>query len=477
MASAASLATRVEEHVQTMARESGFTELTMRGIRQAVGKAVGQEMKSKVEKALVKAAVEQVLASPLFTDPASGQVKAPSSDGVRRESDANVFTQPTSPPTEAGGEPSLAAAALGVYRCVKKAVLRETAELSSAKRGTLQPGETIVAVESLRVDGPGTLQRVRCERGWTSILSSSGNVLLEPTAESAPEAAAEATAEAEPSTIAAAETASAQKESSPKPSADSSPASSPEVEGSNTAARKRKRLSLGLSDEEEDEDEDDTVLPAPSEVEWVQCEEAGCGKWRRLPAHIKAADLPDRFVCTMNHWDTARASCEAAEEAEHNEQPAEEEDEQDEAEADASASSSAGRRGSSRNKSVGRLTDAQQKAVARLKNRDTLSTIAALGDEEEEEPSDNEDEMEHVERDHFVQAKAAKKRPAAAAASGAAADSAMAGGLESPQASEADDDYDSGPSQAVSKKPRRAAAEKQMAAQSSIFYDDAMEDR
>jgi hypothetical protein len=43
--------------------------------------------------------------------------------------------------------------------------------------------------------------------------------------------------------------------------------------------------------------------PQPDEPEeWVQCEEDGCGKWRTLPAHVKASKLPDRFVCSMAHW-------------------------------------------------------------------------------------------------------------------------------------------------------------------------------
>ena len=394
--------------------------------------------------------VEKVLESAVFQQPAE--------EDARRQSDANVFTQPASPGAGAPRAPSAKAAA--VYRCVKKAVLREAAEMSSAKCGTLQPGETVVVVEISEVAGPddSTVQRVRCEQGWTSVLSSSGNVLLEPvSAEAAvePPSAEESPASADASPEGPNQTANA----------DASPDGSG---GTATAARKRKRLSLGLSDDEEEE-EDDAPPPPPPEVEWVQCEEDGCGKWRRLPAHVKASDLPDRFVCHMNHWDATFASCEAPEEPEHNEQPAGEgaEDEDDEEEEEEDEGARARRRSSARNKSFGRLTAAQQKAVARLKNRDTLSTIAALGDDDEDEDEEEQhsiDEVEHVESE-FIQAKAAKKRSAPPTSEATA----------EAQDDEAMDEL--GPAQTISKKPRRAAAEKQLAAQSSIFYDDAMEER
>lgn len=41
--------------------------------------------------------------------------------------------------------------------------------------------------------------------------------------------------------------------------------------------------------------------------EWVQCEK--CEKWRRLPRHISAKDLPEVWFCTMNTWDPRSASC------------------------------------------------------------------------------------------------------------------------------------------------------------------------
>jgi len=35
-------------------------------------------------------------------------------------------------------------------------------------------------------------------------------------------------------------------------------------------------------------------------VEWVCCEK--CNKWRKLPPHISASDLPDVWYCSMNTW-------------------------------------------------------------------------------------------------------------------------------------------------------------------------------
>lgn len=47
-------------------------------------------------------------------------------------------------------------------------------------------------------------------------------------------------------------------------------------------------------------------------LEWAQCEK--CNKWRKLPQHIKSSTLPDKWYCTMNHWDPVRASCSIPEE-------------------------------------------------------------------------------------------------------------------------------------------------------------------
>jgi hypothetical protein len=52
---------------------------------------------------------------------------------------------------------------------------------------------------------------------------------------------------------------------------------------------------------------DHTVSHSDSEDdgtdEWVQCEAPGCGKWLLLPPHVRAASVPERFVCALNTWD------------------------------------------------------------------------------------------------------------------------------------------------------------------------------
>lgn len=46
-------------------------------------------------------------------------------------------------------------------------------------------------------------------------------------------------------------------------------------------------------------------------LEWVQCEK--CEKWRKLPTHISADELPDVWYCSLNTWNPASASCDAPE--------------------------------------------------------------------------------------------------------------------------------------------------------------------
>ena len=47
--------------------------------------------------------------------------------------------------------------------------------------------------------------------------------------------------------------------------------------------------------------------------EWVQCDLPSCAKWRRLPSHVKASTLPNRFICQMISWDPSKARCDAPE--------------------------------------------------------------------------------------------------------------------------------------------------------------------
>eukprot|EP01043_Picozoa_sp_COSAG02_P038752 COSAG02_NODE_3010_length_7554_cov_14.731590_4_plen_1222_part_01 len=49
--------------------------------------------------------------------------------------------------------------------------------------------------------------------------------------------------------------------------------------------------------------------PSTPIVEWAQCDDPTCGRWHELPAHVRASDLPRRFVCAMNKWDAAKSSC------------------------------------------------------------------------------------------------------------------------------------------------------------------------
>lgn len=49
----------------------------------------------------------------------------------------------------------------------------------------------------------------------------------------------------------------------------------------------------------------------PENLEWVQCEK--CEKWRKLPPHVSADELPDVWYCSMNTWNPDSASCTAPE--------------------------------------------------------------------------------------------------------------------------------------------------------------------
>ena len=55
--------------------------------------------------------------------------------------------------------------------------------------------------------------------------------------------------------------------------------------------------------------------PAKKVTQWVQCERPNCKKWRKVPANIDRATLPDRWFCEMNKWDPERAFCDGPEES------------------------------------------------------------------------------------------------------------------------------------------------------------------
>ena len=64
----------------------------------------------------------------------------------------------------------------GVWHCVKKAVVRAGAALTSSKAGRLKPGDVFTALEVRAVEGQ---LRVRGDFGWVSVRSLGGNCLLE----------------------------------------------------------------------------------------------------------------------------------------------------------------------------------------------------------------------------------------------------------------------------------------------------------
>jgi len=81
------------------------------------------------------------------------------------------------------------------------------------------------------------------------------------------------------------------------------PAPAPEPEPPKKPGRKRGRPARNQTIQKETDDKDN--------VEWVQCEK--CEKWRKLPPHISADELPDTWYCDMNTWNPESATCSAPE--------------------------------------------------------------------------------------------------------------------------------------------------------------------
>merc|ERR1712232_1351414 len=75
-----------------------------------------------------------------------------------------------------------------------------------------------------------------------------------------------------------------------------------EAEVAKKPGRERGRPARNQSQKENDDGDD---------VEWVQCEK--CEKWRKLPPHISADELPDTWYCQLNDWNPATALCSAPE--------------------------------------------------------------------------------------------------------------------------------------------------------------------
>jgi hypothetical protein len=82
-----------------------------------------------------------------------------------------------------------AADAVGLYRVLKTAALREGFELDSKAVGSLTPGDAVAVLEARRNEG-GQL-RLRLEGGWTSLTSRKGDTMLERRTVGEAEAAAE----------------------------------------------------------------------------------------------------------------------------------------------------------------------------------------------------------------------------------------------------------------------------------------------
>lgn len=53
-------------------------------------------------------------------------------------------------------------------------------------------------------------------------------------------------------------------------------------------------------------------------IEWIQCSNPNCGKWRPLPLYMKSSAILDscnsQWYCVLNSWDEAMASCGAPQE-------------------------------------------------------------------------------------------------------------------------------------------------------------------
>ncbi len=61
------------------------------------------------------------------------------------------------------------------------------------------------------------------------------------------------------------------------------------------------------------------AAPEVVEEQWVQCDV--CKKWRNVPPPINPDTLPEQWECKDNTWNTALASCDAAEGALADEAP------------------------------------------------------------------------------------------------------------------------------------------------------------
>eukprot|EP01047_Picozoa_sp_COSAG01_P011946 COSAG01_NODE_529_length_15890_cov_548.099994_13_plen_235_part_00 len=176
--------------------------LTLRKLRQGVERLLNVDLSSakREVKPIISSAFEAAVAAQKRSAAATG-LPPPPRDSV------GAFTQPTSPldaaSTPAGdgaaeqqqqqkqqaeeeqveeAEGSSVTAAARHYACVRKATIRRGAAVSSDKLGSLAVGEHVTVLETREVPlSPGeegqpsiTATRVRFERGWVSVQSSSG---------------------------------------------------------------------------------------------------------------------------------------------------------------------------------------------------------------------------------------------------------------------------------------------------------------
>jgi hypothetical protein len=57
----------------------------------------------------------------------------------------------------------------------------------------------------------------------------------------------------------------------------------------------------------------DRGRPAQAVSTWVQCENAECMKWRKIPWHVDVDTFPEKFFCKDNKWNQEANSCEIPE--------------------------------------------------------------------------------------------------------------------------------------------------------------------
>lgn len=61
-----------------------------------------------------------------------------------------------------------------------------------------------------------------------------------------------------------------------------------------------------------------TRIDPDQKIEWIQCSNPNCGKWRPLPPYMKSSEIlkscNNKWYCVLTTWDEAVASCGAPQE-------------------------------------------------------------------------------------------------------------------------------------------------------------------